>query len=507
MRVRIFLLLLIVFLINSCAHKHEPLKTHAEPVKITVRTDKTELFMEYDSIAAGEKSVFLIHLTKLKDFKPVTEGSLILVFMQRAEGRAEDMVTVRIDSPERPGIFKSDVVLKTPGKYSLKIVIEGQKLSDEIIIPEVFAAGKKDEISEKNNAKNRGSEIFFTKEQQWTVDFMVETAVKRSLSSSFVSMGELIPASNAEFTASSPLSGVISSHKSLPYIGKRVLKGEAIAAIEPPVQQQGGAGQLTASYAEARNRLLLARNEHERAKRLYEAKAVPKRRLEEAELALNTAIAVIEPLEKAMKEIENRTSENRLIIKAPISGTVVEVMTSNGKFVDAGHPVLKIVNTSVIWLKANIPATDIGRIKKTDAAVFTIAGIEGEFKTSRLVTVSDMVEMKNRTVPVIFEINNPKGMFKIGMFADVSIKTGQSENVITLPEEALFEDEGRYFVFVQLSGEAFERREVKTGIKDRGYVHITEGIMEGELVVTKGGYYVKLASLSSKLPQAHGHDH
>jgi multidrug efflux pump subunit AcrA (membrane-fusion protein) len=121
--------------------------------------------------------------------------------------------------------------------------------------------------------------------------------------------------------------------------------------------------------------------------------------------------------------------------------------------------------------------------------------------------VSNVVDEKSRTVPVIFEVSNPKLLLKAGMFANVAIRTDLVERGLSLPEEALFEDEGRFFVFVQTEGESFERREVKTGIRGAGRVQIREGIREDERVVARGGYYVKLASLSARMPQGHGHEH
>jgi RND family efflux transporter MFP subunit len=504
---RYIILLPIIFsLILSaagCAHKHENEEIHAETIQQTIWTPKTELFIEYDGLVAGQKSGFLIHTTRLSDFKPLTQGTATLSFTHQT-GESFNVVS---DSPVRHGIFKTDVAFKSPGKYSFKINLDSKELSDEIVMPDIEVFDKKEEHEKSEEEKRGGSEITFLKEQQWVVEFMTETPSKRMLSTSFAAMGELIPISNAELTVSAPLSGIVSTSKPLPFTGKKVAKGDVLAIIEPAVQQHGGIGQLTSAYAEAKNRIVLAQNEYERAKRLYEAKAVPKRRLEEAEISLNTAMAAFEPIEKAMGDIKNSASDNKIIVKAPISGTVVEVITSNGRFLEAGQPILRIINTSNLHLRANIPVTEIGNIKMSDMAAFTIPGIEEEFRPTRLIAVNDLVDTKSRTVPVIFEVNNQRGILKAGMFANVLIKTGMEKDAMALPESALFEDEGRHFVFIQLSGEAFERREVKTGIRDKGYVQIKEGIKERERIVTKGGYYVKLASMSARMPQGHGHDH
>ncbi len=502
---KLALLLFVIVIAAACTHKHQESEVHEkEALSRTVWTERTELFMEYDEPLAGSKSGFLIHLTDLKDFKPVTEGPLILAFAP-AQG---EPFTVTIEKPVRPGIFKADVTFRHPGVHILTMSLKTNQVSDEIIIPDISVAGEGHEHDADHHEEHAGGDISFLKEQQWTIDFMVGMPVKQEVFSSFIAAGEVIPAANAEATLSAPLSGTLSLSKQLPYIGKKVVKDDILAVIEPPVSQQGGMGSLTASYAEAKNRVILAQREYERSVRLYEAKAVPKRRVEEADLSLETAKAAFEPLDRAIQETKPGSSGNRVIIRAPFSGTVVELFTANGRGIDAGQAVLRILNTASVWVKANLPATDIGSLRNLDKASFNIAGIEGELKPSRLVTVNDVVDPKTRTVPVIFEIGNSSGRLKIGMFADVSIRTGHAETALTLPDEALFEDEGRFFVFIQRQGEAFERQEVKAGIRGGGIVQILSGIKDDDRVVLRGGYYVKLASLSSRMPDAHaGHAH
>lgn len=499
---------ILVALITGCTQGQKVEEGHhEETLTATVWSSKTELFMEHEEFEAGKEAEVVLHLTNLSTFKPVTESTVTMLFLPKSG----DPFSIKIDTPEKPGIFKARIALKKAGEYSLKVLVQGGSSSDEIEVPDIDVVGK-DHDHEKDHKHDEeegsGGTVTFLKEQQWTVDFKVEPVSKMTLAPAFTVMGELVPATNAESTVSSSLSGVISASRPLPYIGKRVKAGETLMLIEPPVQQEGGIGQLSASYAEAKSKVVLAQKEYERAKRLYEAKAAPKKRVEEAEIALDTAKASLDPLERSMADMMNTTSGNRIIVKAPISGTVVEMDASAGKFVEAGKPLVRIMNTSTLWLKAHIPATEIGRLKSIDTAAFTIQGIDEEFRPKRVVTESDMVDPKTRTVPVIFEVGNPNNLLKAGMFTNVVIKTGRAENAMALPEEALFEDEGRFFAFVQHEGESFERREVRTGAKDRGHVHITDGLEEGERVVTKGGYYVKLASQSTKLPDEHaGHAH
>ncbi|MBA4419129.1 MAG: hypothetical protein C0392_14665 [Syntrophus sp. (in: bacteria)] len=497
------LLLLIIILVPGCGQKHGDGDHQGTAVKRTVWTKKSELFVEYTEPGVAKKSQFLLHFTELATFKPITEGSLILTFIHPSG----ESFSIKIDSPTKPGIFRADAVFKNTGRYTMKAALAGKTFSDEIMIDGIDVKGERDHADKKSSTEKEGYLIAFSKEQQWRIDFKTESPLRQTISSSFVSAGEFIPISSNEVTISAPLTGILSVSKRLPFLGQKINRDEAVAQIEPAVSQQGGIGQLSAAYAESKNRAALAQKEHDRAKRLYEAKAVPKRRLEEAELALDSARAALSPLERAMESIKKGTFEGRIMVRSPLKGTVVELLVSNGKAVEAGQPLMRIINTSMLWLRANIPATEIGRIKGFSQATFSVAGVGSGFKPTRLVAINDVVDAKSRTVPVIFEVSNPQGVFKAGMFADVSIRTGQVENGVTLPEEALFEDEGRFFVFVQKDGESFERREVSAGIRGNGYAHITKGVEEGERIVTKGGYYVKLASLSSRMQQGHGHEH
>ncbi|MDP2853441.1 MAG: efflux RND transporter periplasmic adaptor subunit [Smithellaceae bacterium] len=497
------ILLILLFMLTGCNQKKQDSAAagdKTEPIRVTAYSAKSELFMEYDPPVVGKKTGFLIHLTRLIDFKPVTEGGLKLVFTPAA-GEPE---TFTLSAPTRAGIYKIDAAFGKPGKYSLKLITDGKGFGDEITVSEVQVLNKGEKPAD--GYSGGGGSIAYLKEQQWVVDFMVAQPVKRDLGSFVTTTGELVPVSNAEATVAAPLSGIISTTKQLPFIGKKVAKGEVVAMIDPPIRPDGGIGQLEAAYAEAKNRVALAQKEYGRATRLHEARIAPLKRVEEAEMTLSSARAALEPLEKAMGSVQGEGG-GRIAVRAPVSGTVVEVTAGAGKGVEAGQSILRIVNTSTLWLKANIPATEIGATGKSLNATFTVAGLTEKFKPSRLVSVGDMLDPQTRTLPVFFEVPNPSGRLKVGLFANVSLRIGSVIGALAVPKDALIEDEGRWFVFIQTSGEAFDRREVKTGVEDGGFVQISSGLKGDERVATRGAYYVKQAESAAKggADQGHGH--
>lgn len=575
------LLLAVMMMITiGCSEKAEKTAKKAaaeEPVQVTAWTAKSELFMEYAPLQPGKKSHVLIHLTRLVDGKPVSEGPLKLE-LHPATGQP---LAFTIAAPVRPGIFETELSVPAAGSYTLEVVPEGKGFSDRIQVPGIQVGApapaqtaKKEEHKEpampekkeqakpdkhddhghsgkKEHAKpekhddhdhdpaekkehtatnkkhddhddhddkhdhqasnlvigDGGGSISFLKEQQWSLDLLIRQPEKKKLAGQIIASGELMAAADGEATVAAPLSGLLSVARPLPYLGKRVAKGEVIALIEPPIRPDGGAGQLSAAHAEARNRVTLARQEHERAQRLYEAKIAPRKRMEEAAIALDNAKAALAPLERSAALLGGDGS-GRLAVRAPVSGTVVELFSGTGRGIEAGQPIVRIVNTATLWLKTSLPAIDAGRLPRQPVASFTVAGQDKSFKTGRLVSVGDMLDPQSRTLPVIFSAPNTDARLKVGMFATVAVSTGAVTESLVLPVDALTEDEGRFFVFIQTSGEHFSRREVQPGSRQDGLVQILKGLEGHERVVVKGSYYVKQAVSAGAKEDPHaGHAH
>lgn len=117
-----------------------------------------------------------------------------------------------------------------------------------------------------------------------------------------------------------------------------------------------------------------------------------------------------------------------------------------------------------------------------------------------------VIDAASRTVPIVFEVQNPEHRLRIGQFAQVFVATGAARKAVAIPEAAILEDGGKPVAFVQVEGERFERRALVLGTKSRGLVEVRDGLTAGEHVVVEGAYEVKLAGASGAIPQ-HGHVH
>ena len=109
-------------------------------------------------------------------------------------------------------------------------------------------------------------------------------------------------------------------------------------------------------------------------------------------------------------------------------------------------------------------------------------------------------------IPVRYEIDNNFG-FLPGSFVELYIITQQNDKVLTVPNNALLEEQGKYFVMVQLTPELFIKREVSIGATNGLKTEITSGLNEYERVVSDGAILVKLSQSSGALDPHAGHVH
>jgi cobalt-zinc-cadmium efflux system membrane fusion protein len=85
------------------------------------------------------------------------------------------------------------------------------------------------------------------------------------------------------------------------------------------------------------------------------------------------------------------------------------------------------------------------------------------------------------------------------MFVNVSISGGQSASAMTVPTDAIQEHEGKKFVFVQVHGTRFVRRDVQTGVKAQGRTVVLRGLGPKDQVVVQGAFVLKSKMLAELL--------
>jgi RND family efflux transporter MFP subunit len=479
---------------------------------VTQWTDETELFMEYPEIITGREATFAVHLTRLSDFSPIADSEVYFTF-RSAEGTE---ISARETEVQVPGIYGPDITFQQAGRYDLTIEIYGM-VNDTIRVEGIPVYNNADEIPHAHAAEDPNL-ITFLKEQQWKIPFGTEPVSYRTLTHTVDAHGEIVAAQNSQAVVSAPFAGIILSSQNgrLPVEGQQYQKGASLAVLNPAIQSADG-DNYAQQFINAQSELELAKANLERSKKLFEKDAIPQTELQQDRLAYRQALTryqtineVIQVDTASIAGFGESAESYRFELKAPLSGTIVQSYVTPGMQVEAGQPLYRIADDSRVWLKAHVPAARQNQIAGAKQAAFRVQGDDRLYEVSdlggRLISRANSIDPQSRTISLVYELNNTRNRLPLGIFSTVHINTGTKERVMAVPETALIEEEGTYQVYVHVSGESFEKRRVTTGIEDRGWVEITSGLREGEHVVTKNAYQVKLASLSSEAP-AHGHAH
>lgn len=479
----------------------------AEPevLSVTDWTDRTELFMEYPPLIAGQSSRFAVHLTAMGSFKPLRNGTVDVLL--EGPGGAQ---TFTATGPSRPGIFGVDVKPSRAGAYAMSIQLRSPNLNDSHSLGTVTVSADQAAARQHSPGKPAEEIIPFLKEQQWSLDFATATAAERTERESFVVAGEVQPRTGGQGEVTAPTEGRLVEVVAVP-VGGTVTRGQVLARIAPPANTPADRPALDLAKSEAENSLRFAVRDRERAERLVKAGAGPLRRLEEASLAEATAEARLKAAEARLAQYETTRqagpdSPSRLFaVRAPLSGTVVESRAVSGANARTGDALFRIVDTNTVYVAANVPESDLPRLRQiTGAELLTADGMTKP--VGRLISSGRVVDAQSRTVPIIYQAGNIDRRLAVGQAVSVRLFTSASTTAPTVPESAVVDDAGRPVIFVQLEGEAFARRPVKLGNQRGGYVQVLEGVKTGERVVTKGAYLIRLAAMSSSIP-AHGHVH
>jgi multidrug efflux pump subunit AcrA (membrane-fusion protein) len=116
------------------------------------------------------------------------------------------------------------------------------------------------------------------------------------------------------------------------------------------------------------------------------------------------------------------------------------------------------------------------------------------------------VDPVSRTVDVIYALKAPNAALRVGGLVRVSVPAGDEFSGVVIPRSGLIDQDGRMVVYVQVDGEHFQERLVRTGPQAGNRVAIVDGLRPGERIVTRGAHLVRLAGRATS-EQPHGHIH
>lgn len=340
-------------------------------------------------------------------------------------------------------------------------------------------------------------EIIFTEEKAQAAGIVISEIQPKTFRNVIKTSGQVLAAQGDDMTIAATSSGIVAFGKASLTEGSAVNKGTILLSISAQNIQDGDPAEKTEITYRT------AQKEYERAAILYRDKII-------SEKEYNQALSSYETARVAWKATAGHQGDNGIAIASPMNGFIKSKLVNDGDYVEIGQPLLNISQNRRLMLKAEVseryyqflPTLTSAHFKTPyNDKVYTLESLNGKLKSYGRSSGNGSFYL-----PVIFEFDN-KGDIIPGSYVEVFLLSGNMNNVITVPVTALTEEQGSYFVYLQLDKEGYKKQEVTLGVNDGEEVQILAGIKPGDRVVTKGAYQVKLAANSSIIPEGHSHSH
>lgn len=195
---------------------------------------------------------------------------------------------------------------------------------------------------------------------------------------------------------------------------------------------------------------------------------------------------------------------------ALVSGIITAINVTDGSYVETGQPIAAVSSSQSLTLRADVPESQAANIQNiTDARfrpsysdeLIDIASVGGH-RISK-----GNAGAQSGYIAVYFYLPNSGQNIINGTYCDVYLLGNDRENVIAVPESSISEQQGKYFVYLEVQPGHFRKQPVTLGASDGIRREILSGLNSGDRLVTEGMTYVRLAETSGVVPEGHTHNH
>jgi cobalt-zinc-cadmium efflux system membrane fusion protein len=280
--------------------------------------------------------------------------------------------------------------------------------------------------------------------------------------------------------------------------GQRVQQGEPLLYVSSPDYSQ-----LRTNYLKAKDAYALAQKAYTRALDLYQHHAIAEQNLEQAESVEVQAGGDLAAAEAALK-VMGITDPDALVkapptfealVKAPISGLVVEQDVAVGQLLQAGATQCFVISdTSTVFVLVNVYQKDLPFVHVGDTVTIQTDSYPDVFH-GRISFLAASLDPTTRTLQARIETSNPGEKLKKDMYVVATVDAGTIQNAIAVPDAAVLRDtENQPFVYVGVSSNQFGRRAVTLGESLKGQTQITSGLSPGDHVIGNGSLFLQFAN-------------
>jgi cobalt-zinc-cadmium efflux system membrane fusion protein len=274
-----------------------------------------------------------------------------------------------------------------------------------------------------------------------------------------------------------PISGNIQDIKVV--LGDIVKQGQVLGVIKSS-EMAGYSNELVNAESNLR---IMAKN-LDKTKDMYKSGLASLTDSLSAEVAYQQAQSELSRVNRVLR-INGGNTEGEYVIKAPISGFVVEKLVNNNTTIrsDNGNSLFTISDLKNVWVWANVYESNISAIRMGDNVDVSTLSYPGKIFKGKVDKIMNVLDPTNKVMKVRVALDNSDYALKPQMFASVTVTNPENKQSICIPSNALIFDHSQYYVLVYHSKDDVQITPVKVinSIGDKTY--LAEGVQEGDKII------------------------
>ncbi|TYQ05642.1 UNVERIFIED_ORG: cobalt-zinc-cadmium efflux system membrane fusion protein [Zoogloea ramigera] len=284
-------------------------------------------------------------------------------------------------------------------------------------------------------------------------------------------------------------------------LGQSVKQGQVLAVIA-----SSGLSDQRSELLSAQRRLALASTTLEREKRLWQDKISAEQDYLQAQQAMSEAEIAVQNARQKLSAIGAGVGSgtgsgsgknlNRLELRAPFSGVVMEKHLAQGEAVKEDAIVFTLSDLSTVWAEIAVPPRDLNLMRVGETVTVKATAFAAEAK-GKIIYVGELLGEQTRTAKARVALANPDRAWRPGLFITVDVLSGSANRnanaadaAVAVASDAVQMVEERPVVFVETAG-GFLAQPVKLGRSDGKMTEVLAGLKPGVRYVATGSFVLK----------------
>ena len=289
--------------------------------------------------------------------------------------------------------------------------------------------------------------------------------------------GSLAPLDQA--TVKSKVSGVVLA--TMVQEGMSVAAGQVIARLDA-ADQRARVAQQQAALDEANARLSLAKKNNANSGALLKQNYISQNAFDTTQNSVELAHASVKAMAAQLQLAQLALADTT--IRAPLAGVISKRHVQAGEKLAPDMPAFTIVNLRQLTLEAQVPASEVPRVKIGQEVRFRVDGFAGRDFAGKVARISPTAEAGSRSMLVYVSVDNSDAALRGGMFAKGTITTEKSAVAPLVPLVAIRTEQGRQVVYT-IEANKVVAQPVTLGMRseDEGLAQVTSGLYQGASVI------------------------